>query len=149
MPPVDTQRESTDDSSNHLPVHCPACQSALHSPERDRVSFLLIDQFTIPLAGCDEHLDQFRSVCALTTTNEVELLDHHPAGGINCPGCRLAPHNPEQPVIPIEDGAVAVLACPQHQSDIITCFESGLRTRQQLTTSLDSNYDLYLSEHEI
>ncbi|WP_302080537.1 hypothetical protein [Salinibaculum rarum] len=138
MSPVETQQQPADDSSGHPPVPCSACQSALRSPERDAVSFLLLDQFTIPLVGCEEHLEQFRSVCALTTEDEAELLDHHPAGGINCPGCRLAPHNPEQPVMPISDGAVAILACPQHQSDIITRFHSGLQTRQQLTKSLET-----------
>lgn len=138
MSPVDTQNQSADEHRDHPPVQCGACQSALHSSGRDAVSFLLLDQFTIPLLGCDEHLEQFRSVCGLTTTDEPELLNHYPAGGIHCPGCRLAPHNPEQPVIPIENGAVVVLACHQHQSDIITRFDSGVQTQQQLTTSLDT-----------
>lgn len=138
MPPVDTQQQPADDPSGHPPVQCSACQSALHSPGREAVSFLLLDQFTIPLVACDDHLEQFRSVCGLTTVDTPELLGHHPAGGIHCPGCRLAPHNPEQPVIPVEDGAVVILACPQHQSDIITRFDAGLQTQQQLTTSLDT-----------
>ena len=149
MPPINSQRQPADDFSNHPLTHCSACQSALHSPGRDAVSFLLIEQLTIPLVGCDEHLEQFRSVCAFTTADEPELLDHHPAGGIHCPGCRLAPQNPEQPVIPITDGAVAILACPQHQTDIITRFESGLQTQQQLTTSLDSDDNRFSSERGI
>lgn len=138
MSPADTQRQPAEGPSGHPPIQCGECRSALHSSGRDAVSFLLLDELTIPLVGCDEHLEQFCSICALTTAEEPELLDYHPAGGIHCPGCRLAPHNPEQPVIPVEDGAIVVLACPQHQSDIISRFDSGLQTRQQLTTSLET-----------
>ncbi|MEF8827592.1 MAG: hypothetical protein V5A49_01080 [Haloarcula sp.] len=46
-------------------------------------------------------------------------------------------HNPQQPVIQVQDGAVAVLACPKHQSEIITRFHTGLDTQQQLTAQFD------------
>lgn len=117
--------------------HCEACHAALTSIGRDTVSFLLLDQFTVPLVGCDEHLEQFRSVCALTTENSVELLDHIPAGGVPCPGCRLARHNPQQAIVPVDDGFVPVLACPTHQADVAERYHAGLETRQQLTSSID------------
>jgi hypothetical protein len=41
-------------------------------------------------------------------------------------------------MVPLEDGAVAVLACPTHQSEVIDRFHTGLRTRRQITSSLDS-----------
>jgi len=118
--------------------HCEACHAALKSIGRDTVSFLLLDQFTVPLVGCKDHLEQFRSVCALTTEDSVELLDHIPAGGVPCPGCRLARHNPHQAIIPVDDGIVPVLACPTHQADIAERYHTGLETHQQLTSSINS-----------
>ena len=118
--------------------HCEACRAALQSVGRDTVSFLLLDQFTVPLVGCEDHLERFRSVCALTTEHPVELLDHVPAGGVPCPGCRLARHNPHQAIIPVDDGLVPVLACPTHQADVAERYHTGLETHQQLTSSIDS-----------
>lgn len=133
----DTDQFLAGDLEGHQPDLCNACQAALQSVGRDTVSFLLLDQLTIPLVGCDEHLEQFRSVCELTTENTVELLDHVPAGGLPCPGCRLARHNPEQAIIPVDNGIVPVLACPTHQSDIAQRYWTGLETRQQLTSSIE------------
>ncbi len=138
MSPVDIQQQTVDDHDGYQPVPCGACQSALDSPGRDTISFLLLDQFTIPLVGCDDHVEEFSSVCGLTSEDNPTLLNHHPAGGIHCSGCHFARHEPEQPIVPIGNGAVIILACQQHQSDIINRFHSGLQTRQQLTTSLDS-----------
>jgi hypothetical protein len=116
-------------------IQCTECASAHRSPGRNETSFLLLDALTVPVVGCSEHLEQFRSVCGHTTTQTVELLDHWPAGGISCPGCRLAPHNPYQPMIPVGGGMVAALACPTHQSEIVDRFHTGLQTRQQITAS--------------
>jgi hypothetical protein len=41
-------------------------------------------------------------------------------------------------MIAVEDGAVAVLACPDHQTDILDRFRTGLETQQQLTATLDT-----------
>jgi hypothetical protein len=117
-------------------IRCEACDAALHSPSRDTISFLLFDQFTVPLAGCPDHLDQFSAVCGLTTEDSATLLGHRPAGGIPCPGCRHASHQSQQPVLPVGDGAVAVLACPRHQDEIIGRFRAGLQTRHHLTSTL-------------
>jgi hypothetical protein len=97
-----------------------------------------LDQLTVPLIGCDQHREQFTSVCGLTTESTADLLNHRPAGGINCPSCHLAPHNPGHPMIPVTGGAVAVLACPQHQAEIVDRFRTGLETQQQLTSSLNT-----------
>lgn len=138
MPPEDPPRRQTDDVRGQPPVPCDACASALYSAGDHMLSFLLLDQLTVPVVGCEDHLEQFTAVCGYTTEDTAELLDHHPAGGVGCPSCHLAPHNPEQPVIPVRDGAVAVLACPEHQSEIVERFYTGLDTHQQLTTSLDA-----------
>ncbi|WP_236035691.1 hypothetical protein [Haloarcula rubra] len=100
-------------------------------------SFLLLDQLTIPLVGCDTHLTQFTDICEYTTENTADLLDHQPAGDLGCPSCHLSPYDPNYPMIPVQDGAVAVLACPDHQSEIVERFHTGLNTKQQLTTSLN------------
>ncbi|QAU11485.1 hypothetical protein EKH57_01065 [Halorubrum sp. BOL3-1] len=118
-------------------IRCTACESALRSPGRESVSFLLLDQLTIPLVGCDNHLEEFCSLCGLATEGRAELLNHRPAGGINCPSCRHAPHKPQQPVIPVGNGGLAVLACATHQSDILSRFRTGLQVRQHLTSSVD------------
>jgi len=119
-------------------MHCTACESALQSPGRESVSFLLLDQLTIPLVGCDNHLEEFCSLCGLATEGRAELLNHRPAGGVNCPSCRHAPHKPHQPVIPVGNGGLGVLACPTHQSDIFSRFRTGLQVRQYLNSSLDA-----------
>jgi len=118
-------------------IQCTACESALQSPGRESVSFLLLDQLTIPLVGCDNHLEEFCSLCGLATEGRAELLNHRPAGGVNCPSCRHAPHKPQQPVIPVGNGGLAVLACSTHQSDILSRFSTGLQVREHLTSSLD------------
>ncbi|MFC7165294.1 hypothetical protein [Halospeciosus flavus] len=98
-----------------------------------------MDQLTVPLLSCDDHLEQFIEICELTSSNTADLLQHRPAGGIRCPGCRLAPQNPSQPMIPVQDGAIAVLACPEHQTELVSRFETGLQTRQDLTTDLGTS----------
>jgi len=118
-------------------IQCAACESALQSPGRENVSFLLLDQLTIPLVGCDNHLEEFCSLCGLATEDRAELLNHRPAGGVNCPSCRRAPHKPHQPIIPVGNGGLAVLACATHQSDVFSRFRTGLQVRQHLTSSLD------------
>lgn len=133
----ETQQPRPDAPDGYPPIRCEACQSALQSPGREAISFLLLDTLTVPLVGCRDHLEEFRSVCGHTTQGTAKLLDHRPAGGIACPGCRLAPHNPQQPMIPLGDGIIAVLACPKHQSEIIERFHTGLQTRRQITSSLD------------
>ncbi len=135
MCPAESSIQSADFPSQP-PVQCPACESALQS--NDTPSFLLLDQLTVPLVGCDSHLTKFADICAYTTTDTAELLDHHPAGGVNCPSCHLAAHNPRHPVIPVQDGAVAVLACQDHQSQIVDRFQTGLSTQQQLTASFNT-----------
>jgi hypothetical protein len=109
----------------------------LRAPDRNALSFLLLDHLTVPLVGCDDHLERFASVCGLTSTDPVDLLAHRPAGGICCPGCRLAHTAPDHPLIPVGDGAVAVLACSDHESATVDRFRTGFATRQQLTATLD------------
>ncbi|PAU82916.1 hypothetical protein CK500_12360 [Halorubrum salipaludis] len=126
------------DSPHRNPfTQCAACESALQSPGRESVSFLLLDQFTIPLVGCDNHLEEFCSLCGLATEGRAELLDHRPAGGVNCPSCRHEPHKSHQRIVPVGNGGLAVLACATHQSDILSRFHTGLQVRQHLTSSLD------------
>ena len=117
-------------------VRCSACDAALQSPGRDTISFLLFDQFTVPLVGCSDHLEEFSSVCGLTTEADATLLEHRPAGGVRCVGCQHAVHRTQYPVVPVGTGAVAVLACGTHQADIVGRYQAGLETRQHLTTSL-------------
>lgn len=119
-------------------VGCEACAAALESPGRETISFLLFDQFTIPLVGCRDHLDQFGGVCGLTTEDSATLLEHRPAGGLPCPGCRQASHQPQHPVLPVGDGAVAVLACGTHQADVVGRFRAGIRAQHHLTSTLGS-----------
>ena len=138
MSPADTPQQQPNAVQRHASVQCEACETALHSPEGRSVAFLLLDQLTIPLIGCDEHREQFASVCGLTTESTAELLNYRPAGGVNCPSCHLAPHDPGHPVVPVQDGAVAVLACPQHQTEVVDRFRTGLETQQQLTTPLNT-----------
>lgn len=139
MTPVDASQQQPDSPQHRPRVQCDECESALHSHGRHTVAFLLLDQLTVPLISCDDHLEQFTSVCGLTTKDTAELLHHRPAGGICCPSCQLAPNNPNQPVIQVQDGAVAVLACPEHQAEIVNRFRTGLDTQQQLTSALDTS----------
>lgn len=138
MCPADVSEEQLADAQGSPPIQCDACESALHSTTSRTVSFLLLDQLTVPLVGCDDHLERFASVCGFTTDQTGSLLDHRPAGGISCPSCQLALTNPEQPVIPVQDGAVALLACPEHQTELIGRFHTGLDAEEQFMMSLDS-----------
>ena len=90
------------------PVPCTACEVALQSPDQQYLSFLLLGHATIPIVGCDEHQEQFSTVCGYTTDNSTDLVEHRPAGGIGCPSCQLAPYNTQQPVIPVGTGAVSI-----------------------------------------
>ena len=138
MPPVDASQQQQEEFQTHPPIPCDACESALHSHGDHTISFLLLEQLTLPLIGCDNHLKQFTAICGLTTENTAELLHHRPAGGISCPSCHLAPYNSNQPLIPVQTGAVATLACPEHQGEIVDRFQTGLATQQKLTASLDT-----------
>lgn len=127
------QSEITDD----LPaIDCNACQSALDPASQQSVSFLLLDQLRIPVLSCDDHLEQFTSICGLTSDDTAKLLHHQPAGGISCPGCRFASYSAAQSIVPVQDGAIVPIACPEHQSKIIHRFQTGLQTHQQLTSGL-------------
>ncbi len=138
MPPANASQQQHGDFQRHPPILCDACESALHSSGDGTISFLLLDQLTLPLIGCDSHLGQFTTICGFTTEDSAELLSHRPAGGISCPSCHLAPYNLNHPLIPVQNGAVAVLACPEHQVDTIERFQTGLELQQKLTTSLDT-----------
>ncbi|SDG27831.1 hypothetical protein [Halorientalis regularis] len=138
---MDTYQQRSDDLSAEPPIQCEACRTALFvgGQTRDALSFLLVDELTVPLVGCDEHVEQFAATCGLTTRGSADLLQHRPAGGIQCPSCRLAVRNPTQPMIPVADGAVVVPACPEHQADTVDRFQIGLQTRHQLTTTLNAS----------
>ncbi|ELY96181.1 hypothetical protein C483_00105 [Natrialba hulunbeirensis JCM 10989] len=123
-------------------IGCDACQSVVQSDGQQDVAFLLLDQLTISVLSCDEHLEQFSSVCGLTSEDTADLLHHRPAGGVSCPGCRLAPYNSSHPLIQVQDGALIPMACPKHQSKIVQRFHTGLQTQQQLTTGLDTTSSL-------
>lgn len=133
----DDPPEPPPDTLEEMPViQCDACRSAHDSPGRDSMAFFLMDTLTVPLVGCDDHLEQFRSVCSHTSRASASLVKHRPAGGIVCPGCRLAPNNPHQPMIPIGDGFIGVLACSTHGSEVIDRFQAGLETKRQLASSV-------------
>lgn len=133
-----------DDSITDLSLPCDACETALQSPDRHRLSFLLLDQLTTPVIGCDEHVAQFASICGYTTEATAELIDHRPAGGVGCPSYHLTPYNPHQPILPVEDGAVGILACPEHQSELLNRFHTGLETQRQITTELTTSERPYV-----
>jgi len=137
MFPPTSSHQPPADSQGQASIQCDACESVLYSRGEQAVAFLLVDRLRVPLVGCDEHLDQFTDICGFTTEETVELLNHRPAGGINCPNCHLAPYNSGHPVVPVQTGAVAVLACPEHQIAAVERFQAGLETRHQLTSSLD------------
>lgn len=120
------------------PVPCSDCRSALDSVSRDTVSFLLLDQFTVPVVGCADHLERFREVCGLTTDGRAELLGHQPAGGITCPACRRASHATRHAMLPVDGGAAVLLGCPDHQSTIASRYRTGRETRERLSTDLDA-----------
>jgi len=139
MGTVELDHPPADPADSPSSIRCTACDAALRSPGRDTVSFLLIDQLTIPLVGCPEHRDQFSTVCGLTTEGSATVLEHRPAGGIQCPGCRHASYRHQHPVLPVGTGAVGILACPAHQDDIIGRYRTGLQTRHHLTESIASH----------
>jgi len=115
---------------------CEDCEAALESGGRQAVSFLLIETLTVPLVGCEAHLEQFRAICEFTSETPAKLLSHVPAGGIQCPGCRNAHHSQGMPVVMIEGGAVGIPACSTHAEETLDRFQSGLETRQQLGVDL-------------
>ncbi len=111
---------------------CEDCEAALESGGRQAVSFLLLDTLTVPLVGCEAHLEQFRAICELTADGPAKLLSHVPAGGVQCPGCRNSNHTAGIPVVLIEAGAVGVLGCSTHAKEVLDRFQSGLEVRRQL-----------------
>ncbi|PGF14523.1 hypothetical protein CP556_20655 [Natrinema sp. CBA1119] len=119
-------------------IHCDKCRSAVQSGSQQALSFLLLDQLTIPIISCDDHLKRFTSVCGLTSEDTAEFLHHRPAGGISCPSCRLAPYNSAQTMIPVQEGAIVPMACSKHQSEIVQRFHTGLQTQQQIDSSLST-----------
>ena len=120
-------------------IGCDACQSAVQSGGQQELSFLLLDQLTIPVLSCDEHLEQFSSICGLTSEDTVDLLHHLPAGGLSCPSCRLVPYNSPHPLVRVQDGAIIPMACPEHQTEIVQRFQTGIQTQHQLTVGLDTS----------
>lgn len=122
-------------------VRCGACHDAIESPSRHSVSYLLVEQLTIPVLGCSDHLEEFRSICGLTTDAAAELLTHQPAGGIQCPRCRLTARSRQHALIPVAGGLAVILSCPEHQSDIAARFQTGLRTRRQLQSTVTTSTD--------
>ena len=136
MDTVDTPQSPADTQNGRQSIRCTACESALREPGRETISFLLVDQFTIPLVGCENHLEQFSAVCNLATDSSAELLAHRPAGGLPCPGCRHVRYSPQQAVVPVGSGGLAVLACQTHQSAILNRFRAGLNIRRQLNAPL-------------
>lgn len=138
MPPDETQQLPLEPIEELPPIQCEKCRAAFEAPEREATAFLLVDSLTLPIVGCSDHLEHFRTICGHTSQSDAELLQHRPAGGIACPGCRLAPYNPYQPMIPLGDGLINVLACQPHQTEIIDRFETGLQTQQQITSSIDT-----------
>lgn len=139
---MDTGQPLASETSGVPPsIHCQACQSALQAPSRQSVSYLLVDTLTVPLLGCADHLEQFRDICGLSTDGSAELLSHHPAGGIHCPRCRLSARAREHALIPFAGGMALVMSCPEHQSDIASRFQTGLRTWEQLHSSVPSSVD--------
>lgn len=120
-------------------INCDACRAAVRSDDQRAPSVLLLDQLTIPVLSCDEHLEQFAAVCELSSEDAAELLDHRPAGGLPCPGCRLAPYESPHPVIQVRDGAVVPMACAKHQSEIVRRFHAGLEAQHQLRSGIDTS----------
>lgn len=138
MDTEDALQPPVEPGSMYDPIRCGACKSALNTPGRETTSFLLLEQFTIPLVGCDTHTEQFRSLCGLASEESAELISHRPAGGLPCPGCRHAPYNPRQPIIQVGDGGLALLACSTHQSDILARFHAGQEVQHRLNSSIDA-----------
>lgn len=123
-------------SDEQLAVGCDACQSVIDAESDRGVSFLLLDHLTIPVRGCETHLDRFSTICGLTTEDSARVLEYYPAGGVACPACRNARYDTTRPTLAVDDGMVVLTACPHHQSEIISRFHTGLETQEQLTASL-------------
>ncbi|ERG96152.1 hypothetical protein [Haloquadratum walsbyi] len=140
IPEFDSPQPTDEDGfpTGEPAIGCIECQSALREATRETTAFLLLDALTIPIVGCSDHREEFASVCGLTSDEAAQVVEYLPAGGVNCPSCQLAPRTPNHPVIPIGNGGVAILACSEHQSELINRFQTGLATRDQLTTSLDT-----------
>ncbi|MFC7196024.1 hypothetical protein ACFQL4_17610 [Halosimplex aquaticum] len=85
-------------------------------------------------------MQEFTAVCGLTSEDSADLLDHLPAGGVRCPGCRNARYDSSHPLVPVQDGGVVITACPTHQSAIVERFRAGLRTHEQLTATLGTTH---------
>lgn len=117
-------------------VGCDACQSVIEAESDRGVSFLLLDHLTIPVRACETHLDRFSTICGLTTEDSARVLEHYPAGGVACPACRNARYDMTRPTVAVDDGVVVLTACPDHQSEIVGRFHTGLETHEQLTASL-------------
>ncbi len=124
--------------ADELAIECRECEEALRSGGPTYQSVMLLDQLRIPLVGCQTHRNRFASVCGLTTTGEHELLEHPPAGGLGCPSCNLAVMHPAHPVVPVAGGAVGILGCQDHQTDVIDRYQSGLTMAEHLSASLPS-----------
>jgi len=121
-----------------LELECEDCKAALEAGGRQAISFLLVDTLTVPLVGCEAHLEQFRAICELTSEESATLLSHVPAGGIQCPGCRRSNHGMGVPVVLVEAGVVGVLGCSTHAQDVLDRFQSGLEIRRQLGSDVFS-----------
>lgn len=134
MPPGEFSERPTAADSLPETVSCSDCRAAFESP--GEYSFLILNQLTAPVIGCDDHLSEFASICGYTTVATASTVGYRPAGGIGCPSCRLSVHNPRQPVIPVKDGAVGIVACPEHQTKIIDRFQQGLETKHELTAGI-------------
>lgn len=144
MNPPDIHQSQSEITDELPAIECDACQSALDPDSQQAASFLLLDQLRIPVLSCDDHLEQFSSICGLTSDDTATVLHHHPAGGISCPGCRFASYSAAQSIVPVQDGAIVPIACPEHQSKIIQRFHTGLQTHQQLTSSFSPTTSSFL-----
>ena len=141
MRSTDGPDPATTPSSEESPIRCEACQSAIDPESEQDVAFFLLDTLTIPVLGCDDHLDRFASVCGLTSEDTADVLNHRPAGGVQCPGCRNARYNAAHAALPVGDGAIVVPACAQHQAELAQRFQSGLATQSQLTAEPGGSAD--------
>lgn len=137
--PDEVPTPTPDGSGDRPAVDCEACQSVIDDESDRTVSFLLLDHLTIPVRSCERHLDRFSTICGLTSEDVARVLDHYPAGGVACPACRNARYDASRPMVSVEDGMVVLTACPDHRTQILQRFDTGLETHQQLTASLDGS----------
>ena len=141
MRPTDGPDTAATPPSGESPIRCDACQSAIDPEGEQDVGFFLLDHLTIPVLGCEDHLDRFASICGLTSGDDADVLNHRPAGGIRCPGCRNARYNAGHAALPVGDGAIVVPACAEHQAELAQRFQSGLATQSQLTAEPGGSMD--------